>query len=162
VEDALAQGARLVTGELPPAAEQDWGCFYPPTVLADVRPDMLVQREETFGPLVPIMPFDDESEAIRIANDVEFGLAAYLFTGDSGRAEPVMPRLRSGHVGHHTGSGPPAEAPLGGMKQSVLGWEGGIEGLFEFVEPQTVPSASCKRRPSVSPTGSSTIAATGP
>ncbi len=142
VEDALAQGARLVTGELPPAAEQDWGCFYPPTVLADVRPDMLVQREETFGPLVPIMPFDDESEAIRIANDVEFGLAAYVFTGDSGRAERVIPQLRFGHVGHNTGSGPTPEAPFGGMKQSGLGREGGIEGLFEFVEPQTVPSAS--------------------
>lgn len=141
VEDALAHGARLVTGELPPAAEQDWGCFYPPTVLTDVRHGTVVQCEETFGPLVPIMPFDDEDEAIRIANDVEFGLAAYLFTGDSTRAERVIPQLRFGHVGHNTSSGPTPEAPFGGMKQSGLGREGGIEGLFEFVEPQTVPSA---------------------
>lgn len=141
VEDALAHGAELVVGELPPPAERDWGCFYPPSVLTNVRHGMIVQCEETFGPLVPIMPFADEQEAVRIANDVEFGLASYLFTGDDARAERVIGQLRFGHVGHNTGSGPTPEAPFGGMKQSGIGREGGLEGLFEFVEVQTVPRA---------------------
>jgi len=141
VADALARGARLVVGELPPPADKDWGCFYPPTVLTDVTPDMAVQCEETFGPLVPIMPFTDEDEAVRLANATEFGLAAYLFSGDDERAERVIRRLEFAHVGHNTGSGPTPEAPFGGRKQSGFGREGGIEGLFEFVEPQTVPRA---------------------
>jgi succinate-semialdehyde dehydrogenase/glutarate-semialdehyde dehydrogenase len=141
VADAIGHGARLVAGELPAEASEDWRCFYPPTVLTDVRHGMIVQCEETFGPLVPIMPFADEDEAVQIANDVEFGLAAYLFTSDDARAERVISRLRFGHVGHNTGSGPTPEAPFGGMKQSGIGREGGSEGLFEFVEPQTVPKA---------------------
>ena len=139
VEDALNKGARLLAGELPAPAEQDWGCFYPPSVLTGVQPGMLVQREETFGPLVPLMPFDDEADAVRIANDTEFGLAAYVFTADDELAQRVIARLRFGHVGYNTGTGPTPEAPFGGMKQSGIGREGGIEGLFEFVEPQTVP-----------------------
>lgn len=141
VEDALSKGAELVAGELPPEAERDWGCFYPPSVITGVRPEMVVHCEETFGPLVPIMPFNDVEEAIRIANDTEFGLAAYMFTADDDRAERVIRQLRFGHVGHNTGSGPTPEAPFGGMKQSGIGREGGLEGLFDFVEPQTVPTA---------------------
>lgn len=141
VEDALAKGARLVAGELPAPAQRDWGCFYPPSVLTHVQSDMVVQHEETFGPLVPLMPFADDAEAVRMANDTEFGLAAYLFTADDERAQRMIPQLRFGHVGHNTGSGPTPEAPFGGMKQSGIGREGGIEGLFEFVEPQTVPKA---------------------
>lgn len=141
VQDALAKGAQLVAGELPAPAQQDWGCFYPPSVLTQVQPDMVVQHEETFGPLLPLMPFDDDAEAVRMANDTEFGLAAYLFTADDERAQQVIAQLRFGHVGHNTGSGPTPEAPFGGMKQSGIGREGGVEGLFEFVEPQTVPKA---------------------
>jgi len=139
VANALELGAELVVGALPPQAEQDWGCYYPPTVLRGVRPDMLVQCEETFGPLVPILPFVDEAEAVTLANATEFGLAAYVFTQDEARAERVIRRLEFAHVGHNTGSGPAPEAPFGGMKQSGFGREGGMEGLFEFAEPQTVP-----------------------
>jgi succinate-semialdehyde dehydrogenase/glutarate-semialdehyde dehydrogenase len=141
VEDSLAKGARLIAGELPPPATEDWGCFYPPSVLTDVSSDMIVQHEETFGPLVPLMPFDDEDELVRIANDTEFGLASYLFTADDARAQRIIRQLRFGHVGYNTGTGPTPEAPFGGMKQSGIGREGGIEGMFEFVEAQTVPMA---------------------
>jgi succinate-semialdehyde dehydrogenase/glutarate-semialdehyde dehydrogenase len=141
VEDALGKGAQLIAGELPPPAQQDWGCFYPPSVLTEVRTDMVVQQEETFGPLVPLMPFDSDDELVRIANDTEFGLAAYLFTADDERAQRIIAQLRFGHVGYNTGSGPTPEAPFGGMKQSGIGREGGIEGMFEFIEPQTVPKA---------------------
>lgn len=139
VEDALAKGAQLLAGELPAPASSDWGCFYPPSVLIGVQTDMIVQHEETFGPLVPLLPFADENEAVRLANATEFGLAAYLFTADDDRAQRVIRQLRFGHVGYNTGAGPTPEAPFGGMKQSGIGREGGIEGLFEFVEPQTVP-----------------------
>lgn len=141
VTDALAKGAELLVGEVPPEAERDWGCFYPPTVLKGVAPGMVVSCEETFGPLVPLTSFDDEAAAVAMANDTEFGLAAYVFTGDPGRAERVIRRLEFAHVGHNTGTGPAPEAPFGGMKQSGFGREGGLEGLFEFVEPQTVPRA---------------------
>ena len=100
---------------------------------------MLCAREETFGPLFPFFEFQDEEEAIRLANDTEFGLAAYLFTEDEARAERIVPRLCYGHVGHNTGTGPTPEAPFGGMKESGLGREGGQEGLLDFVEIQTVP-----------------------
>lgn len=141
VEESLAKGAKLIAGELPAEANQDWGCFYPPTVLTDVTAEMVVQQEETFGPLVPLMPFDTEEELIRVANDTEFGLASYLFTRDDARAQRIIRQLRFGHVGYNTGTGPTPEAPFGGMKQSGIGREGGIEGLFEFVEAQTVPTA---------------------
>lgn len=141
VEESIAKGARLVAGELPPPATENWGCFYPPSVLTEVTDDMVVQHEETFGPLVPIMPFDDEDELIRIANDTEFGLASYLFTADDARAQRIIRQLRFGHVGYNTGTGPTPEAPFGGMKQSGIGREGGVEGLFEFIEAQTVPKA---------------------
>jgi succinate-semialdehyde dehydrogenase/glutarate-semialdehyde dehydrogenase len=100
---------------------------------------MLCAREETFGPLVPLMEFESEDDAVTESNDTEYGLAAYLFTGDPARAERVIARLRFGHMGHNTGTGPAPEAPFGGMKQSGIGREGGREGLLEFVEIQTVP-----------------------
>ncbi len=139
VADALDKGAELVVGELPEPAERDWGGFFPPTVLRGATPEMACWREETFGPLVPLVEFDSEEEAIERANETEFGLASYLFTGDEQRAERVIARLEFAHVGHNTGTGPAPEAPFGGMKQSGYGREGGLEGLFEFIEPQTVP-----------------------
>lgn len=139
VTDALAQGAELVAGEVPEPLEHDWGGFYPPTVLKGATSDMACWKEETFGPLVPLVSFTDEAQAMRLANETEYGLASYLFTRDEARAERVIPRLEFAHVGHNTGTGPAPEAPFGGMKQSGFGREGGIEGLFEFIEPQTVP-----------------------
>lgn len=95
--------------------------------------------DETFGPLLPIIEFDHEEEVIRTANATEYGLAAYVFTSDDALARRVISRLSFCHVGHNTGSGPTAEVPFGGMKQSGFGREGGIEGLHEFIEAQTVP-----------------------
>jgi succinate-semialdehyde dehydrogenase / glutarate-semialdehyde dehydrogenase len=141
VQDAVEKGATLVLGKDPGELARDWGAFYPPTVLRGVTTEMLCSREETFGPLVPIMEFKDDDEALRLANDTEFGLAAYLFTGDEQRAEQFARRLQAGHIGLNTGTGPTPEAPFGGMKQSGFGREGGIEGMFEFVETQTIAAA---------------------
>lgn len=139
--DAVAKGARVLTGNSAGELTQDFGAFFTPTVLQGVTDDMLCCREETFGPLVPIASFNDERELIRRANNTQFGLAAYVFTRDEARASRVIAALQFQHVGWNTGTGPTPEAPFGGMKQSGFGREGGREGLFEFVEPQTVPRA---------------------
>ncbi len=97
-------------------------------------------NHETFGPVAPIIEFKEEAEVIAAANRTEYGLAAYVFTADKERAARVISRLTFGHVGHNTGSGPTAEAPFGGMKHSGFGREGGLEGLHDFIEYQTVPS----------------------
>src|SRR5699024_5359368 len=111
----------------------------PPSVITSVTHDMACCREETFGPLVPMIRFNDENEAVEWANTTEYGLASYVFTGDEERAARVIPQLKFGHCGYNTGTGPTPEAPFGGMKQSGIGREGGEEGLFEYVEPQAVP-----------------------
>lgn len=141
VEDALAQGARCVAGGMPPTPPENQGYFFPPTVMRNVGENSRCVIEETFGPLVPIIEFDKESDAITRANGTEYGLAAYVFTRDERRARRVIASLQFGHVGHNSGTGPTPEAPFGGMKQSGFGREGGIEGLMEFVEPQTEASA---------------------
>ena len=138
VEDALSKGGKLVAGKQPSELSGK-DLFFPPTVISGIKSDMACYREETFGPLVPMASFSDEDEVIAAGNDTEFGLAAYLFTGDAERAQRVAAGLRFGHVGWNTGTGPTPEAPFGGMKASGIGREGGLEGLFEFVEPQTVP-----------------------
>jgi succinate-semialdehyde dehydrogenase/glutarate-semialdehyde dehydrogenase len=137
--DALEKGATTVLGNDPGALEQDYGAYFPPTVVSGVTPQMACWREETFGPLVPMAPFEGEDHALELANDTEFGLASYLFTGDDDRAERLITRLQFPHVGWNTGSGPTPEAPFGGMKHSGFGREGGLEGLFEFIDTQTVP-----------------------
>lgn len=139
--DAVERGAALLHGSDPGALEQDWGAFFPPAIVAGVTTEMACSQEETFGPLVPLMPFADETGAVELANATPFGLAAYLFTADAERAERVTAALRFGHVGLNTGTGPTPEAPFGGMKLSGFGREGGLEGLFEFTETQTVARA---------------------
>ncbi|MCP4061887.1 MAG: aldehyde dehydrogenase family protein, partial [Gammaproteobacteria bacterium] len=113
--------------------------FFPPTVVHGVNREMSCYQEETFGPLVPMALFRTEEEVIEAGNDTEFGLASYVFTNDAERAQRVAAGLRFGHCGWNTGTGPTPEAPFGGMKASGIGREGGLEGLFEFVEAQTVP-----------------------
>ena len=108
------------------------------TLLRGMGRDMLVCREETFGPVIAVASFEDEAEVIAAANDTEYGLAAYLFTGDTDRGERVACQLKFGHIGLNTGSGPAAHAPFGGMKQSGIGREGGVEGLMEFCETQVI------------------------
>lgn len=139
VDDAVARGAERVAGTEPDEPKPDQGCFFPPTVLRGVTREMMCVNDETFGPLAPIIEFKDEAEVIEAANNTEYGLAAYVFTTSDERADRVIARLNFGHVGHNTGSGPTAEAPFGGMKQSGFGREGGLEGLHDFIETQTVP-----------------------
>jgi succinate-semialdehyde dehydrogenase/glutarate-semialdehyde dehydrogenase len=131
VEDALAKGARIVTGGKPHALG---GNFYEPTVLADVTDQMLVAREETFGPLAPLFRFKDEAEAIRLANATEFGLAAYFYSRDIGRIWRVAEAIEAGMVGINEGLISTEVAPFGGIKESGLGREGSKYGLDDFME----------------------------
>jgi len=132
VADALAKGARLVAG-----GERASGIgerFFTPTVLADVTPDMLCSKEETFGPVAPVFRFETEAEAIALANDTEFGLASYFFSRDIGRVFRVGEALEYGMVGINTGLISVAEVPFGGVKQSGLGREGSHQGMDDYVE----------------------------
>lgn len=131
IADARAKGAEVLTGGKRHALG---GQFFEPTVLSGATADMLVAREETFGPLAPIFAFDTEDEVLRLANDTEFGLAAYFYSRDIGRVMRVAERLESGMVGVNTGLISTAEAPFGGVKQSGLGREGSKYGLDEFQE----------------------------
>jgi succinate-semialdehyde dehydrogenase / glutarate-semialdehyde dehydrogenase len=110
------------------------GLFFEPTVVSGATAEMLVAREETFGPLAPIFAFDTEAEVIALANDSEFGLAAYFYSRDIGRVMRVADKLESGIVGVNTGLISTAEAPFGGVKQSGLGREGSKYGLDDFLE----------------------------
>jgi len=137
IEAGIADGARLVTGGAGMPDGFDKGHWCKPTIFADVRPGMVVERQEIFGPVLSILPFDTEEEAIAIANDTPYGLAAYLQTGDRDRAERVAARLRAGAV-HVNGAGLNYGSPFGGYKQSGNGREGGLPGLEEFQEIKTL------------------------
>jgi aldehyde dehydrogenase (NAD+) len=137
IEAGVAEGARLVVGGPGKPEGFEAGYFVKPTIFADVNNEMRIAREEVFGPVLVIIPFDSEEEAIAIANDTDYGLAAYLQTGDTNRAERVTARLRAGMV--HVNGGPHRYgSPFGGYKQSGNGREGGIFGLEDFLEIKTV------------------------
>ena len=110
------------------------GLFFQPTVLTGVTPDMLVCREETFGPVAPLIRFATEAQAIQLANDTPFGLAAYLFAKDASRIWRVAAALESGMVGINTGLISNEVAPFGGVKQSGIGREGSVYGIDEYLE----------------------------
>jgi len=131
ISDALARGARIVTGGHRHARG---GRFFEPTVLADVTPAMLVAHEETFGPVAPLFRFRTDEEAIALANDTPFGLAAYFYGRDIGRVWRVAEALESGIVGVNTGIISNEVAPFGGVKESGLGREGSKYGIEEFLE----------------------------
>jgi len=138
VEDHLKRvtgsGAKVLTGgERHPAGER----FFTPTVTFG-GDDTLFRHEETFGPLVPVFPFDDEDQVVEMANDSEFGLASYLLTRDLDRAMRVARRIEAGMVGINTGLTSNATAPFGGVKQSGYGREGSIHGIDEYVDIQTL------------------------
>jgi succinate-semialdehyde dehydrogenase / glutarate-semialdehyde dehydrogenase len=141
VRDAIAKGAKRIVGHDPEPSKHDWRNFYPATLLTGINPEMELCQEETFGPVVAVSEFREEDAVVEACNSTIYGLAAYVFTNDAVRAERVIARLAFGHVGLNTGSGPAAHAPFGGMKQSGFGREGGLEGLLEFCEPQTIASA---------------------
>jgi succinate-semialdehyde dehydrogenase/glutarate-semialdehyde dehydrogenase len=131
VGDALKKGARVVVGGHRHALG---GSFYEPTVLADVTTDMIVTREETFGPVAPLFRFKTDAEAIRMANDTEFGLAAYFYSRDLNRVWHVAEALEYGIVGINEGIISTEVAPFGGVKESGLGREGSKYGIEEFLE----------------------------
>ncbi len=131
LEDAVAGGATVLTGG---KRSELGGTFFRPTVIADVTPDMQIAKEETFGPLAGVIRFKDESEAIAMANNTEFGLASYFYASDLSRVWRVAEALEAGMVGINTGLISTEVAPFGGVKQSGLGREGSKYGLDDFME----------------------------
>ncbi len=135
VEDAVAKGAKVLTGG---SAIDGPGYFYQPTVLTDVDPASECLCDEIFGPVAPIQRFSDEDEVIARANSTEYGLAAYVFTGDMKRGLRVSEALEFGMIGLNRGIMSDPAAPFGGVKQSGLGREGAHDGLMEFLETQYI------------------------
>jgi succinate-semialdehyde dehydrogenase/glutarate-semialdehyde dehydrogenase len=131
IGDALARGARVACGGKPHALG---GNFFEPTVLLDVTPAMRVAREETFGPVAPLFRFETEADVVRMANDTEFGLAAYFYTRDLARSWRMQEALEYGIVGVNTGLFSTEVAPFGGVKESGLGREGSRHGIDEYTE----------------------------
>ena len=138
VDDAVSKGAEAVVGghRLTEGALSN-GHFYAPTVLAGVTDDMVIYREETFGPVAPIIAYDDPDEVIEMANDTNYGLAAYVYTNDLSTALKTVEALRFGIIGVNDVNPTSASVPFGGMKDSGLGREGAREGLFEYLETKT-------------------------
>jgi len=131
IADAKSRGARVLSGGERHALG---GTFFQPTILTDVTSAMLIAREETFGPVAPLFRFHSEAEAIRLANDTEFGLAAYFYTRDLGRSWRVSEALEYGIVGLNTGIISTEVAPFGGVKESGVGREGSKYGILDFTE----------------------------
>ncbi len=131
VADALSKGAKLIAGGKPSALG---GTFYEPTILSNVTSDMLITYEETFGPVAPIIPFASDEEALRLANNSQYGLASYFYSRDIGRIWKAAEALDYGIVGVNTGIISNEVAPFGGVKQSGLGREGSAYGMDEYLE----------------------------
>ena len=138
VRDAVGRGAKALSGGSRPDRA---GWFYEPTVLVDVPPDAELLREEIFGPVAPVVSFSTEQEAIEAANDTEYGLVAYVFTGDLARGLRVSERLEAGMVGLNRGLVSDPAAPFGGVKQSGIGREGGHEGVLDYLEAKYIATA---------------------
>jgi len=131
VADAVAKGARIACGGKRHALG---GTFFEPTVVTEVTPAMLMAREETFGPIAPLFRFESEADAVHMANDTEFGLAAYFYTRDLARSWRVAEALEYGMVGLNTGIFSTEVAPFGGMKESGIGREGSKYGILDYTE----------------------------
>jgi aldehyde dehydrogenase (NAD+) len=137
IESALADGAQLLAGHSVGAATPSRGYFVPPTVLGKVRSDARISQEEVFGPVLSVIEYIDEEDAVRIANSTPYGLAAAVWSGDRGRALGIAKRLRAGQVDINGAPFNPA-APFGGFKMSGIGRENGNFGLEEFLEPRAI------------------------
>lgn len=139
VNDATSKGARVLTGGTRLQADGlDKGHFFAPTVLADVTPEMDIYAEETFGPVAPVIIFDDDTDILQEANNTTYGLAAYLYTKDISRAWRIAEGLRFGIIGINDINPTSAAAPFGGMNESGLGREGGHVGLDEYLDTKLV------------------------
>ena len=137
IKVGIDEGATLLAGGMGKPEGVDKGWFVKPTIFSDVSNNMRIAQEEIFGPVLVIIPFEDESEAIAIANDTPYGLAAYLQTGNTERKERVAARLKAGAV-HINGAGIEYGTPFGGYKQSGNGREGGLMGLEDYLETKTL------------------------
>jgi aldehyde dehydrogenase (NAD+) len=139
ISKAKSDGARLVAGgERATGRGLDQGLFIKPTIFADVRNDMMLARHEVFGPVLSIIPFNTEEEAVTIGNDTDYGLASGIWTRDINRAHRVSRALKAGMVWVNTYRAVAAQTPFGGVKDSGYGRERGEEGLREFVAPKNV------------------------
>ena len=135
VEDATSKGAQLLCGGHRLMDDGlDRGYYYAPTVLSNVTSEMLIYREETFGPVAPIIAFDDDDDVLEMANDTHYGLAAYIYTQNLSAAMRTFEGLRFGIIGINDINPTGAAAPFGGQKESGPGREGGHEGIFEYLE----------------------------
>ena len=139
VGDAVERGATVTTGGSPVDGP---GTFFEPTVVSDVQPGSDILREEIFGPVLAIVPFDTEDDAVRIANDTEYGLVSYVFTESLSRGQRMIERLETGMMGLNVGVVSNAAAPFGGWKQSGLGREGGDEGIHEYLQTKYTLTAT--------------------
>jgi aldehyde dehydrogenase (NAD+) len=137
IKAGIEEGATLLVGGAGKPDGFETGYYVRPTIFCDVSNDMRIAREEIFGPVLSIIPFDDEDEALQIANDTPYGLAAYIETGDSDRAERLVKKLRAGQV-YINGTECDYGSPFGGYKMSGLGREGGLFGLEDFLEIKAV------------------------
>jgi succinate-semialdehyde dehydrogenase/glutarate-semialdehyde dehydrogenase len=131
IADAVSKGGKIVVGGKRHALGRT---FFEPTVMANITRDMLVAKDETFGPVAPVFRFKDEADVIQQANDTQYGLAAYFYARDLGRVFRVAEALEYGMVGINTGAISTELAPFGGVKESGLGREGSHHGIDEFVE----------------------------
>ncbi len=137
IRKGIDEGARLLTGGAEPPEDLPHGYYVRPTIFSDVTPEMTIAREEIFGPVLVMLPYDDEDDAVRIANDTTYGLAAGVWSGDPARAERVARRLRAGQI-EVNGGAFDLRAPFGGFKQSGNGRENGRFGLEEFLEAKAL------------------------
>ncbi len=139
VGDAVERGATVTTGGSPIDGP---GTFFEPTVVSGVKPGSDILREEIFGPVLAIIPFDDEDDAVRLANDTEYGLVSYVFTESLARGQRMIDKLETGMMGLNVGVVSNAAAPFGGWKQSGLGREGGDEGIHEYLQTKYTLTAN--------------------
>ncbi len=135
VKDAVKKGATVIVGGGQPVEK---GNYYLPTVIKDANENMLIMREETFGPVAPIQKFESIEEVIKLANDTLYGLAAYVFTENVSQGTKIIEKLDYGIIGWNDGAPSAVQAPFGGMKESGLGREGGHQGIDDFLEIQYV------------------------